>query len=472
MAVNFLHGVETIEVEIGGQTVNVVKSSVVAIIGIAPKGPTNVLTLCNNETDDANFGKTVPGFNIPKSLQIIRAIAKGSPILVVNVFDPNINTTPVTDETQQVINGALKLASCPIGAVSIKNADGTDATIAAGTDYTIDDFGNFVALSNNVVNGTTYKFTYKKLNDSSVTPTQLIGGVDVNGNRTGISLFDIAFNTYGFNPKVFISPNYSSLSAISSAFATAANKFRAIYLLDAGYGLSVQQAIAGRGVGGNLVFNTSDERAFLLYPYLKAYDDYAGTDQDYPYSAFMAGVIIATDLNFGYWYSPSNKLITAATGVERVIQWAINDQNCEANLLNAAGITTVAQGYGTGILSWGNRNASFPTSGSIKNFVATRRCDDMVIESLELAALPYIDSPLTQALIDTIREAGNQFMRTLIGRGAILSGSRVLYNPDDNPASQLASGRVVFERIYCTSTPAEGITYKSILDISLLNQFK
>lgn len=474
MSVDYLHGIETIESEVGGQTISIVKSSIIALIGIAPVGPANALTLCSTSQDDAQFGTAVPGFNIPKTLQIIRNIAGGCPVLVVNVFDSTTNTTQVATESQTVTNGTLKLANAPIGTVSIFESDGTTpAELVLGTDYNLDGFGNFTALSANVVNGTVYKFTYKKLNGASVTPTQLIGGTDENGDRTGLALFDLAFNLFGYNPKIFVAPGYSSLSAITTAFDAAANKFRAVYLVDAGYGVTVTQAIQGRGIAGTIpAFNTQSQRAYLLYPYLKTFDDYLQADDDYPYSAFMAAVIVRTDNQLGYWYSPSNKTLSpTVTSSERPIEWRYNDTSCEANQLNAAGITTIAAGYGTGILTWGNRDAAFPSSTSIKNFLSLRRADDMVIESMELASIPYIDLPLNQALIDTIREAGNTLIRSLIGRGAVLPGSKVVYNAADNPASELANGHVTFERVYMISTPAERITYKDVLDISLLNQF-
>ncbi|MCM5528965.1 phage tail sheath subtilisin-like domain-containing protein [Parasegetibacter sp. NRK P23] len=472
MAADFLHGVETIEVEVGGQTIRVVKSSVVALLGIAPIGAKNQLVLCSNQRDDAQFGKALPGFNIPKALQIIRSIAGSAPVLVVNTFDTTANTEQVTAEEQTVVAGRLKLAHPPIGAVTIKLVDGTtDAPIVLGTDYTLDEFGNFQAISSEIENATVYKFSYKKLDAETVTPTQLIGGVDGSNVRTGLALFDLAYNTFGFKAKVFISPNYSSLSAISTAFSTAAQKNRGIYLLDAPFGTTIAGAIAGRGPSGGLVFNTSDERAYLLYPYLKTFDDYSQADAAFPYSAFMAGVIIRTDNDLGYWFSPSNKEITGVTGSERIIEWSINDPDCEANQLNAVGIATIAAGYGTGIRTWGNRNASFPNSTSVKNFVAIRRTDDMVIESMELASINFVDLPLSQAMIDTIREAGNALLRTEIQRGAVLPGSSVNYNPEDNSASDLASGKVTFERVYMVPPPLERITYRDVLDISLLNQF-
>ncbi len=46
MAANYLHGVETIEIETGPRPVKAVKSAVIGLIGTAPCGPVNQPTLC------------------------------------------------------------------------------------------------------------------------------------------------------------------------------------------------------------------------------------------------------------------------------------------------------------------------------------------------------------------------------------------------------------------------------------------
>ena len=473
MSLSYLHGVETIESEIGGQAVVIVKSGVIGLIGLAPVGPVNALTLCYNATDDAQFGKAVPGFNIPKTLQIIRSIAGNCPVMVVNVFDITANVLQNTLESQTVTAGRLKLSSSPIGAVTIYESNGTTlASIVKGTDYTLDAFGNFQVISTVIADTTIYKFSYKSLDESTVTNSQLIGGVDGDNNRTGMSLYDLAFNTFGFRAKIFIAPTYSSISAIAVALGGLAAKFKAVYELDAPYGTTPSVAIAGRGINGSIAtFQTADQRAELLYPYLKTFDDYSNADEDYPYSAFKAALMVLVDNTSGYWYSSSNQQIKAATGSERPIEWSF-DSDSEANQLNAAGITTIAAGFGTGILAWGNRNASFPISADVKNFINIRRTDDIVTESMALAAIPSLDKPIDQAFIDNLRETGNNLMRTLIQRGAVLPGSRVVYNKADNSPSELAAGHIVFERIYMVPTPAERITYNDILDITLLSQLK
>ena len=87
-----------------------------------------------------------------------------------------------------------------------------------------------------------------------------------------------------------------------------------------------------------------------------------------------------------------------------------------------------------------------------------------------LVASAFIDNPLNQATIDAIRDTGNGFFKTLIGRGACLPGSKVIYNSADNPAEELSAGHVTFELNFAGASPAERITFKSYIDINLLTQ--
>jgi len=53
MTANYVHGIETIEVERGPRAVRVVKSAVIGLVGAAPTGPVNELTLCLSGRDDS-----------------------------------------------------------------------------------------------------------------------------------------------------------------------------------------------------------------------------------------------------------------------------------------------------------------------------------------------------------------------------------------------------------------------------------
>lgn len=463
---NYLHGVETIEVNQGARSVTVVKSSVIVLVGIAPTGPVNTNTLVLSPNDASQFGQQLPGFTIPQALD---AIFKQGPatVIVVNTFSSSTNTAQVTLESQTITNGKIKLSAAPIGTVNIFQSNGTTPFAGVlGVDYTLDAFGNFTALSSVASENLVLKFTFKKLDTGTITASQIIG-TNTSGIRTGTKCWETVFNEFGFYPKILLAPNAVELNAVATELISIAPKYRAIALIDAPLTTTVTQAIAGRGPASTINFKTSSDRAYLLCPHLKVYDAATDANVNVPYSSFMAGVMARVDNEQGYWVSPSNHEILGIVGTEYIVTAGVSDANSEANLLNEKGITTTFTGYGTGTRTWGNRSASYPTSTDVKNFIPIRRMADIVHESLEQASLQFIDRPLNQATVDAIRETANGFFRTLIGRGACLPGSKCIYSTQ-NTAEELAAGHVYFDLEFMGPTPAERITYTSFLDINLL----
>lgn len=470
MSVAFLHGVESLTLDSGPRPIKVVKSAVIGLIGIAPTGPINTPTLVYDDRRAAQFGKKVPGFNIPQALDAIFKQGAGN-VVVINVFDATLHTSQVTQEAHTLVDGKTKLTYAPIGAVTVLNSDNSASSLVKDVDYSIDEYGNFARLKSTVSATLSLKFTYKKLNAAAITSSLLIGDVDSDGNRTGMQAWQQAKNLFGFNPKILIAPGYSSLNAITAELLVQAEKLRAIAVIDAPLGTSVDEAITGRGIESTINFQTGSKRAYLVYPALKAYDPATDTDTDQPYSQFMAGVMSASDDKNGYWVSPSNQDIKGIVGAERNITAALNDASTDANALNEVGITTIFNAFGTGIKTWGNRNASFPVNTGIDSFVSVLRTADVVAESVELAMGPYVDKPINQALIDTIREDANNFIRTLIGRGALIPGSRCEFPKDQNTAADIAAGHLTFDIIMCPPPPFERGTFRYYLDTTLLGNF-
>jgi len=262
---------------------------------------------------------------------------------------------------------------------------------------------------------------------------------------------------------------FSSLASVSTELASVASQLRAITYIDAPIGITPQQAIAGRGPAGTINFNTSSERVGLCYPHVKAYDTAQQVDVLRPLSIYACGAQARKDQENGYWWSASNTEILGITGMERPIDAMINDPNSETNLLNGAGIVTLFNSFGTGIRLWGNRSAAYPTSTSAKNFLCVRRVADVIAESLEYFSLQYQDWPTNDALIDSIRESGEAFLRKLKGDGAIIDG-KIWYDPKDNPATELAAGTLVLRYDFMPPTPMERLTYKASINLNYLKQ--
>lgn len=465
----FLHGVETIVLQSGNVVITTVKSGVMFLIGTAPKGDRNTPVMVLTPTQAAAFGSPLPGFTIPKALADIFAASGGkASVIVVNVLDDDDNLVAVAAESHVITNGKTKSTHAPIKDFALKNNAGT-TTYIKGTDYTVDDYGNVQVLDfTQIAEGATVKLDYKKLDASTVANAQIIGAVDGDGVRTGFKTIDLCYSLFGVKPKIILAPGFSSVNAIKTEMIAQAVAVRGRALIDAPAGTTPAVAIAGRGPAGAINFYTSSSRAVLLYPMVKAYDIATDADEDRPYSQFFAGLWSKVINDEGYWVSPSNREIGGITGVERTITWDISRTDTEANQLNEQGIVTVAAGFGTGIRTWGNRSAAYPSSTDQTNFLAIQLIADVIHESLELGALPFVDQPITPALIDTIRESGNAFVRSLIGRGALIDGSKVVYDPAKNDPSEIAAGHLTFDLVFAGPSPLERLTFESYLDINLL----
>lgn len=404
MPASFLHGVETIEITKGARTIQTVKTAVIGIIGTAPI----------DEVEEQY--KTI-----------------NEPTLILN-------------ETEALRYFGKSKAGFTI-------PDALDAMF---------DQGAGIAIVINVFDPSKHESV------EDVALSDIIGGIDaITGKRTGLKAFEDCYSLFGYYPKTLIAPVFCENTAIVSEMNVICNKIRAIGIVDAPVGTTVQEAITGRGSQGTINFNTSSERIILCYPHLKVYDTETDTIKLQPYSQRLAGVIAAKDIEKGYHWSPSNTEIQGIVGVEKQLTSMINDPTSEVNTLNEAGIVTVFNSFGTGFRTWGNRSAAFPSSTLPTNFINVRRTADILHESVEYSMLQFIDYPIDNGLIDSICETVNQFIRTLIGRGALIDG-KCTFNQDKNPTTELANGHLLFDIEFMPPTPAERITFESFIDIELL----
>jgi hypothetical protein len=88
---------------------------------------------------------------------------------------------------------------------------------------------------------------------------------------------------------------------------------------------------------------------------------------------------------------------------------------------------------------------------------------------VELFALQFLDGPINNGLITSVLQSVNSFIRTLIQRGALEPGSNAIYDPNDNPPSELAAGHLTFRLDVMPPPPAERITFNVFIDTALLS---
>ena len=374
-------------------------------------------------------------------------------MIVINVFNPYLHYTAIAAQAMsmpasgpQVIN----LGHMGVWNVVIKNGAGS-TTYINGTDYTLDAINGIVTQKGGgaITSGEALTVSFSYADPSKVLDSDVVGSV-TGTMYTGIQALRTTYGTMGFFAKILIAPGYSQDAAAASALLSTALTIRAIALIDSPPSISPATAIANRGVAGN-VFDTSSDRAVLCYPQEKFFDlglipagvtlNSAGTPTQNaanvtavgPYSPWVAGTIAAKDLQKGYWWSPSNTQVIGPLGPDVTLYASVLDAASDVNNLNAQGILTVFNAFGTGLRVWGNRSAAYPTSTTPNNFISVRRTMDVIEESVELSMLQFIDQPISNALISAILASVNAFIRGLIGRGALVAGS-ASYNPPGKPA--------------------------------------
>lgn len=417
MPANYLHGIETIEILKGPIPVREVKSAVVFLVGTAPVHLTKPA-----DVSEANwYAQTV-----------------NTPVLV---LDRDTGIKYFGDATQGY-------------------------TIPYALDAIFDHGGTTIIVVN-VFDPTVHKNANNQPDPTMVLPSDIIGTYDATtGKRTGLKIIDELYSRFGFTAKLMLVPVYCESPAVSAEMIALSEIHRALALIDAPAGMTVEQVINARGTGGQL--NTSAYRAVICYPHLKVWDTATNSERLEPMSQRLAGVIAKTDHDDGYWWSPSNREFLGIIGMERPITCSINDPNTEANILNENGIVTVFNSFGTGYRVWGNRSAAWPTKTDPKNFISVRRTADIIAESIEYSTMQWLDKPIT-VVVDGVLSQVNAFLRTLIGRGALVDG-RCYFLKDKNPPDQLALGHVTFTYEIMPPTPAERITFEQVINIEMLKK--
>lgn len=300
---------------------------------------------------------------------------------------------------------------------------------------------------------------------ATVVAADIVGTTSGGGVRSGTKTWLNARAQFGFGPRIMIVPGWGSNVTVMVAVRALMSQLRGVDIADAAVGLTPSAVITSRTTSGD-VFFTSADRSILCYPHLKA----TGPDGELtnqPMSQFLAGVIAAKDTAVaGPHWSPSNTVIQGVTDVERLLTASLNDGTCEVDLLNAAGIATYFPH--SGIRSWGNRSAAYPTDPAATSFIPVRRTADIIEDAIEAAQMRYMDRPLTIALMDQVVDDVSGFLREKQGEGWIIDG-RCWVDKSDNPLTVLAAGRPVYRYDFMPPVANERPSFKAIINTEYLN---
>ncbi len=397
-----------------------------------------------------------------------------APVVFINVLDPATHKTSVVAESV-TLNSAgqatLDNKGVLLSSVVVKSSDGV-MTHVKDADYTLgfDDEGSAVITriaSGAIAAGAELQVDYEHLNPSSVTNTQIIGGVDGStGAVTGLELVNQVFPLFRLVPGQILAPGWSqdpTVAAVMKAKAGNINGlFKAIAVTDADSADTDADLYTEVPAWKN-TNNYTDSLQVVCWPKVRL------GEEEYFLSTQFAGLTCKTDgENDDIPYvSPSNKSLQAdgaviASGTE------VSLDPTQGAYLNGEGIVTALNFIG-GWKLWGNRTGAYPANTDVKDtFIPVRRMFNWVGNTVILTYWQHVDDPTNRRLIDTVVDSLNIWLNGLTARGALLGG-RVEFRADDNPTTDLLNGVVRFHVLLTPPTPAEDMEFTLEFDANNLS---
>ena len=447
----FHHGSETTRVNGGSVAVSTVDGAIIGIVGTAPMGAVNELTVCLTKKDFAKFGTILgQGFTLPDAFDILARYASGQ-VYVVNVLDPAKHRTSVDNEPLTLDTNTLMAQTAKQGLLSLSLTADT-GSLNEGTDYTVNLQTGEITFARYQENA---RASYVYADPTKVTEDDIKGGVDsLTGKRKGFELLRDGFNLFGADAKILICPEYDKTASCAAALATLADQMHAKAYIQLPKGTSLSKAIAGRGPMGTINASASNENVRHFFPYA-----IGSTNTLESLATHAAGLRMKVDVDHGYWFSTSNRELSGVIGMEIPLTARVDDLQSETNRLNAVGITTIFNSFGTGFRLWGNRSSNFPTVTHISCFEVASRTGDIIDESIRQAELQFIDQPIDDALLDSFVETIDTFLRSQKS----LVGYSVGLDYEYDLVDAFSQGQIPLIYDYTPKIPGERISNKSVM---------
>ena len=285
---------------------------------------------------------------------------------------------------------------------------------------------------------------------------QRTAAIGVAGDLTGVYAFLSAQGEVGIKPSIICAPDLDTGTRVSSAknplgaaLETVAGRIRAIALID-GPGTTHTDALEFADDYGN-------DRTYLIDPKVRILPAGETDIVDRAASPYVAGLIVKSDKDRGWWNSPSNQPLLNVLGTNRPIDFVMGDDASRAEILNQAGIATIINHDG-GYRLWGNET---PASGDRVpwKFISVRRTADVLYQSVQDNHLWAVDRGITRTYFSDVAEGVNAFIRDLISQGALIAG-RCFQNADLNTEANIALGRAYFNVEYTPVYPAQSVIFQ------------
>jgi phage tail sheath protein FI len=452
-------------------------SAVTIAVGTAPihltqDAPVNkpVLVMTWDEAvKNLGFSKNYTDFTLCEIMDTHFNLYAVSPVVFINVLDPEKHKSEITNESISVQNKKATIDQEGVLLDTLVVSSG-GTQLEKDVDYTVayDENGKVVisAVANGRITDSTTELvvSYSYLDASKVTEADIIGGYDAEtGKYTGLELINAVFPMLRIVPGILVAPKFSKKTTVSAAMRAKVKSINGVFKAKAYIDMDTSIANVYTKVPDYKNQNSLIDEFSVIF-----WGDIKFGDKIYNFSSHAAALTAQTDANNdGIPYaSPSNKSLKMDALVVNGEEIALGQD--QAAYLNANGIVTALNFIG-GWKLWGNYTSAYPDNTDVKDtFIPIRRMFNWVGNNLILSFWENVDDPTNPRLIDQFLDDSNVWMNGLASIGATLDG-RVEFRQEENPVTDLLNGKVKLHVFMAPPVPAQEIEFMVEFDVSYLN---
>ncbi|MCG7368797.1 phage tail sheath protein [Pantoea sp. ACRSH] len=288
------------------------------------------------------------------------------------------------------------------------------------------------------------------------TTSNIIGSTDENGQYTGMKALLTAQTQLDVKPRILAVPGLDS-QEVATALASIAQQLRAFAYVSAWNCKTISDAM-------NYRKNFSQRELMVIWPDFVAWNT-ATSQSDTAYATARAlGLRAKIDNDTGWHKTLSNVGVNGVTGISASVFWDLQQTGTDADLLNAADVTTLIRK--DGFRFWGNRTCSDDPLFQFENYTRTAQ---VLADTMAEAHMWAVDKPLTPVLVREIIAGINAKFRELVSAGYLL-GVSAWYDESANDADTLKAGKLFIDYDYTPVPPLEDLTLRQrITDTYLAN---
>ncbi len=279
--------------------------------------------------------------------------------------------------------------------------------------------------------------------DATATNLAVIGEDTLEG-RTGMQALLAADAVLGVKPRIIGAPGLDT-QPVAAQLALVAKKLRGMAYAHA-IGADTAALAAYRA-------NFDQRELMLIFPDAMVPEGVLGASKASPAVAHALGLRALIDQTQGFHKTLSNVPLQGVTGLTTPVQFDIQDEDADANILNAADITTLVRLNGE-FRFWGNHTCA---ADDAFMFESATRTAQVLADTIAAGMIWAIDKPLTPGLARDIVERINTKLRALKAAGQLLGGES-WFDAAKNATADLKAGRLTISYRYTPVPPLEQLT--------------